>query len=230
MAVEYQMRKYLYSAVDDVPTEDFFATSLKGESVQPLTFTYNFYHDLESLIWLYAWAVYFRPPLLRVPPSSGTEELLRREGHRFFACGIEGNTKRWDAVISGPRANRLNTVVIHTTVYGSTSGCRFLAAGMQIIRHLAQGYHDIQSLPTNDSLLNGTAIWSADHFTYDLYKKFDELLEKVASHIKKAGDIFPMRHISSRREKTKRHRTEDPDSPTHHSGKGNKRVKKSEES
>ncbi|PSR78403.1 hypothetical protein PHLCEN_2v7417 [Hermanssonia centrifuga] len=228
MAVEYQMRKYLYSVT--APLDNIYDLSSKGESVKRLTFTYNFYHDLESLIWLYAWAVYFRPPLLRVPPSSGTEELLRSEGHQFFACGIEGNTERTLVVNNGLRDNRLITDVINAIVYGPTSGCRFLIGGMETIRHLAQGYHDIQSLPTNDSLRNGTAIWSADRFTYDLYKKFDESLEKVADLIKEVGDTFPMRHISSRREKTKRHRTEDPDSPTHHSVKGNKRVKRSGES
>jgi len=231
MAVEYQRREYLYTTrIGDVSLAALWNNDDNDSdevSAQRLAFTYHFYHDLESLIWLYAWAVCFRPPRCLSPESvESIAKTLRVAGSRYFNCGVEGNQARVLTVKDGVDTNFFITQPL-LDIYTKGSRCRFLLSGSQMVRPLAHEYRRLQSLQLDDKLLNGTAIWNASNFTEALYNAFLTMFNQIEEEMKRREDVFPMHHISSRWDKTtKRTRAEDPDTPTKHASNSHKRAKK----
>ncbi|EIW83947.1 hypothetical protein CONPUDRAFT_99596 [Coniophora puteana RWD-64-598 SS2] len=205
MAVEYQRREYLYTTrIGDVPLPVLWDEGENDDNdseeilAQRLAFTYHFYHDLESLIWLYPWAACFRPPRCLSPESvEPLAKTLRVEGSRYFNCGIESNEARVSTVKDALDTNFFITQPL-LDIYFRGSGCRFLLSGLDVVRPLAHAYKHLQSLQLDDKLPNGTAIWNASQFTEVLYNAFLTGFSKIEEEMKRRKDIFPMHHISNR--------------------------------
>ncbi|KAJ6620770.1 hypothetical protein B0H10DRAFT_1945821 [Mycena sp. CBHHK59/15] len=121
MSVEYQAGRYLYRPhrlpdyaaqsfkfdvmVDDEATEDEGQGELQLEGEKcaddtrdvPLRgLSYNFYHDLESVIWLYIWFVFDRAPISTLPSSIHPDALrdALNVAAQLFDGNINGNPER----------------------------------------------------------------------------------------------------------------------------------------
>ncbi|KAG5340937.1 hypothetical protein C0989_012450 [Termitomyces sp. Mn162] len=92
MAVEYQFQLHLfYPLLSLQEIEDTCAS----HSEKDRFFTFNFYHDLESVYWVYLWFLHYRLPAeLNTLSSTATNEPVKRRDD-IFACGINGSNARY---------------------------------------------------------------------------------------------------------------------------------------
>ncbi|EIW81088.1 hypothetical protein CONPUDRAFT_165310 [Coniophora puteana RWD-64-598 SS2] len=167
MAAEYQARKYFQKVkVEDHP-------KLR---VVPLTF--NFYHDLESIFWIYAWSLFYHPPSPCVVSSENPLELigcLKQEAKEWFGCGIEGNSSR---LLTVQGARHADITYPLENVYTFDTGCSVLLNGLEIVAPLSTAYGDLEGTPLQ--LITGQhARWRHAQFSEALYKEMKNKLRGV---------------------------------------------------
>jgi len=167
MAAEYQARKYFQKVkVEDHP-------KLR---VVPLTF--NFYHDLESIFWIYAWSLFYHPPSRCVVNSEDPLELigcLKQEAKEWFGCGIEGNSSR---LLTVQGARHADIAYPLEDVYTFETGCSVLLNGLEVVEPLSTAYGDLEGTPLQ--LITGQhARWRHAQFSEALYKEMKSKLRGV---------------------------------------------------
>ncbi|KAJ6511334.1 hypothetical protein C8R47DRAFT_1314332 [Mycena vitilis] len=107
MAVEYQMRKHLY-----VPRPRS-ADPFQPPQPTPKFFNFNYYHDLESVFWLYMWFLHYYPPGA-LTLDDKTKEILSMSAHKYLVANVDGNSYR-------------------STLMGSTDEARGLAEDLMLV-------------------------------------------------------------------------------------------------
>ncbi|EIW83350.1 hypothetical protein CONPUDRAFT_164312 [Coniophora puteana RWD-64-598 SS2] len=218
MAVEYQERRYMFRPRQNFRTvlddDDVF---LSQPHIWNLPFAYNFYHDLESILWLYVWMAHYRPPSPCVPPALVTSVslTLRTEGNYFFVCGTGGNQKRSGGISDG----RLLSRDVGRVYAGARSA--YMLKVFSFVHPLGSAYTALQSSLPDDTLPSGNPIWMDTHFGSALYDEFCDHVTEVLEKVKQHPDIHRMVSISSRWEKTGRPLTitQESDSSSAHANK-----------
>ncbi|EIW79661.1 hypothetical protein CONPUDRAFT_106308, partial [Coniophora puteana RWD-64-598 SS2] len=104
MAVEYQERRYIFNPIAN-RRKPMDVVKFQQPRNIPRPFAYNFYHDLESLMWLYIWFMIYHPPVHCVPESKldsgASAEALLAVGDEYFSCGIDGSIPRYKMLEHG---------------------------------------------------------------------------------------------------------------------------------
>ncbi|EIW83346.1 hypothetical protein CONPUDRAFT_121867 [Coniophora puteana RWD-64-598 SS2] len=226
MAVEYQERRYLFQPHQDpsqfqqmFDDDDFFLSKPSQPPIWNLPFAYHFYHDLESILWLYVWIAHFRPPSPCVPPAVFTplSNTLRTLGNLFFVCGTDGNKTRLGAILTGKAPQNWFISRDLGQIYAGAHSA-FILKGFMLLRPLVFAYEELESSLPDDTLPSGNPIWRDTHFGSALYDTFCNEVIEVLNRVRPRPAIHPMISISSRWEKTRRPptTTQEPDSPTAH--------------
>ena len=212
MAVETQEKCFLLRPDNELSAEwaaAFLDDSASGKVNTPMPFTVNFFHDLESALWIYVWFTFHRMPLADVdappptieelknlPPVATTYnsdskpltlydqiQLIETTGRELFDCGIDGTPKRTRFVT---QAEFLAITQILGPMYGH---CKHLTKGIFFVHHIKAALKSLEeSVPVPNSM--GIPTWDVDLFTYEPYGQFQQLLQQVLEDIKKSGQAM----------------------------------------
>lgn len=185
------------------------AFKLMGTHWIKLPFIYNFYHDVESLLWIFIWFLFNRIPLTNIEPPlpilenlrwklpldlvrnvqavadetqltyEGLEE-IRALGRKLFACDSHGTITRDTFIFLGEHKLLEYTLM---PVYAKFS--HFLDP-IKIVLDVKAALERLEaSKPTMSS--QGVLRWDAELFTEELYVQFHSKLQEVIVGIKTSG-------------------------------------------
>lgn len=235
MAVEYQERRYIFNPIAN-RRKPMDVVKFQQPRNIPRPFAYNFYHDLESLMWLYIWFMIYHPPVHCVPESKldsgASAEALLAVGDEYFSCGIDGSIPRYKMLEHG--WDTIELLMYEAPVEIVYDKCRFLLAGLDTITHISQAYRELERFATSDNRSTPHLAWRADQFSTGIYRKFRDVFQTVLD-MKEADsgfghEVLLMRQLSSDSQSRKRLHTaaEDPDSPSENKAERNKKKQKTE--
>lgn len=175
MAVEYQTQEHMFIPPHLIPSLASLIKSGDSTLLQRCTFfTFNFYHDLESIFWIYVWFLYYCPPD-DLDIESRRQELTE-SAHQLFDCDSGGNSHR-DKILRREHgevlvATRLRAVYDDQWIN--------LLLGLKVLTDVRDAYKALQS--TEPVEVDGLPRrWDTKQFTdvpYDAMQRcFGSLLE-----------------------------------------------------
>lgn len=178
MSVEYQRRRHQFIEQPEGTPYDFQVPDNEF-------FSYHFYHDLESVFWIFCWFLHHRAPAaLDDTHIKACKAAVSISAHKWLYCGIEGSISRVEIFFNTNRELRTMYAPLQA-LYGQFSR---LLIGMRIIFDITNAYKVIEATKTLERVVGNRRWihWDEKHFTEGLYIKikevFDELLVMMAPH------------------------------------------------
>jgi len=182
MAVEAQAKMHSFykklsgDAEHDGDDDDFVISDdeeVADHSAQP-PFTFNFYHDLESVFWMYYWVLHNRlPAATTAQPHVDLKVLtsLKKQSDGFFQCSLDGNTTRL-LYMSNAEANALPKDDPLLSVY--TSDFHSFVKGTRIAKYVSNAHSTLQKSEPDRSF--SPPRWAEDRFLPRVYAQIMVLL------------------------------------------------------
>ncbi|KAI0053125.1 hypothetical protein FA95DRAFT_1674534 [Auriscalpium vulgare] len=155
MAMEYQARQYFF-----LPNPDNIF------SAKPVEFIFNFYHDLESVFWIFVYFIHFRPPITLQDKPEELVETVRQSAIQYLSDNIQGNSSRYALVALGT----YHLCSQLAPLYGDES---WLLSGVQVVHTLRSAYRVLENMPMSDGR------WNEDCFTSQPYSDIMKRLSKL---------------------------------------------------
>ncbi|KAI0040043.1 hypothetical protein FA95DRAFT_1550163 [Auriscalpium vulgare] len=180
MATEYQARQYSFLP----PEEEIMSFSEEIVSLPEDEFLFNFYHDLESVFWIFAWFIHYRPPAITLQnKSEHVFEKVRTSATALFSNDVQGNSARGSLVVGGRPTNIYRSL---KPLYGDL---KWLLSGANVVENLKLAYEDLEKKPRKD----GT--WGADCFTIQPYSAMKTRFSKLLSKLVQDQVDFPVEEL-----------------------------------
>lgn len=190
MAVEYQVQAHVFGPDAELNREPDDESGIqlceesddKSESTAEF-FSFNFYHDLESVYWIYLWFLHYRLPRA-LPPSTKAE--LKDRKRKLFTCGINGSRFR-HLFITTPEGFKAVKETLRNT-YGTFG---YLVHAINFRRTLVKAYKDIEA--TDPVEVNGVVLhWDKAVFQDEPYDTLSSLFRQILDHMGKRDDSTVM--------------------------------------
>ncbi|KAL1688353.1 hypothetical protein GGG16DRAFT_127263 [Schizophyllum commune] len=182
VAVEVQHQSYEFG-----PQQTYKPNLLGGPnerqktvSANPHHFSFNFFHDAESALWMALDFVCRKIPSKRrdlvTPSGRAALDVLKEYSALMFVPQIEGSTERLKFIEDAVHAKALEEAL--TEVYGDDCPVWKVAG---LIGHLAEAYRTIEKAPFNPDMLlkNGRKAYDPSLFADEIY----DIMEVVFSGI-----------------------------------------------
>ncbi|KAJ7675771.1 hypothetical protein DFH06DRAFT_977041, partial [Mycena polygramma] len=135
MAVEYQAQMHLFLKSPG----SINMVKLSKLTPSPRFFTFNFYHDLESVFWLYTWFLHKCPPA-RLTLGDDARKVLVQSYTNHLDCGIVGTALRASIILADAGVHVLAGELVK--VYGNTS---FLLNGLGSVSIIRDAYEVLEA-------------------------------------------------------------------------------------
>ncbi|EIW81087.1 hypothetical protein CONPUDRAFT_165309 [Coniophora puteana RWD-64-598 SS2] len=167
MAAEYQDREYFHN----VEVAD-------QSELEEVPFTFNFYHDLEPIFWIYAWSLFYRPPsqcFVDIGIPMPVIEQLKRSAKKWFDCSIGGNNSRLVTIQGARRAGMTSSL---RGVYTPETSCSVLLGGLEVVKPLSTAYRDLEGTPLQ-LITDQHTRWRPAQFSEVPYREMQNKLRHV---------------------------------------------------
>ncbi|KAG6915560.1 hypothetical protein DXG01_010965 [Tephrocybe rancida] len=191
MAVEYQQQEHLfYPPMNATVFHKVFEDLLMGRKPDPKIpirppFRFNFYHDLESVFWIYVHFLHHLFPKNSVPNDDESLDIIAQSARQSIYCGVEGATLR-------------TMVITHTAVRIGVMlqdffpNHLYLLSALEFAEDMAKSYTAVES--SQPVIVGDTPqYWSLEFFTSDPYNKiisqFQSILDVIVDRSKADGDV-----------------------------------------
>lgn len=140
-------------------------------------FTFNYFHDLESVLWMFIWFIFQRIPVsLFSLLSKSIINRLRTQCQRLFACGPEGSTDRL-LLLRGCEHAAWELLEL---LFVANTGLDFLTPALEdLIGSFRAWYTAVESTTPVD--VGGSLRWSDDVFKTEYYEKLVDALLDISS-------------------------------------------------
>ncbi|KAG6843464.1 hypothetical protein H0H93_000894, partial [Arthromyces matolae] len=167
------------------PTPDLIARSMADlkellEACAPLVdhkTRFNFYHDLESIFWIYIWYLHNRLPK-KLMQSNPDLTSLEESAERLFYNVIAGNPSRTDLIFE-PHAS-VQLVRILTPIY--TPEFQFLVERIPVRAVLDSVYVSLEETNRVEGL------WPQGQFNFEVYPVFRRTFDVMVAGMKVDAD------------------------------------------
>ncbi|TRM62395.1 hypothetical protein BD626DRAFT_433267 [Schizophyllum amplum] len=183
-AVEVQSRQYRFK------TGQKIMQTLDAEGVYaPKNFSFNFYHDLESVLWMALDFAIRKSSKALLSRGSGvgkeTAEKLRKYARELFTPDIHGSRERNSLIEMIPNAQELWGTL--SGIYGDSP----ISTIVSLIEDLQDAYRALEKTTAQSHQLdNGRTVFSEDMFQDDIYIKMEETFRKISDHYLNHPDTF----------------------------------------
>lgn len=157
MAVEYQTRRYWFK-----PNENAACHSDKPPRT-PVAFVFNYYHDLESIFWVFLYYIFTHVSLF----GEGTDETLKdlmEEWVRLFEITDGKSTDRLKSITTTPPTHWVS-LFWRTKWYTSVWPLAYCPLQVHSVLRLA--YRALEANEPEDG-----AHWDEGHFSTEVYETF----------------------------------------------------------
>ncbi|KAJ6477384.1 hypothetical protein C8R47DRAFT_1289190 [Mycena vitilis] len=181
MAAEYQSQEHLFKEIPFVRK--------RNRIPSPTFFTFNFYHDLESVFWLYAWFLHQCPPA-RLTLSDEEKKLLLKSHADYIHCGIGGTALRNGLVLKGDGVTRLVDQL--ATVYRDID---FLLDGLGSLEILRAAYKLLEATEPRRDKEGNPLHWEETNFQPQVYDKFRQCFQVIRGDLSKLEDTVPVQRL-----------------------------------
>ncbi|KAJ7625013.1 hypothetical protein DFH06DRAFT_1229583 [Mycena polygramma] len=166
MAVEYQLREHVF--LPEITADPF-----QPEELPPKFFTFNYYHDIESVFWLYTWFLHYYPPGA-LTLNDETKQILTVSANKYLGCNVGGNSFRSLLIISVRRAKELEDAL--KPVYGAFSSLLFGISGT--LGFLINAYRALEA--TAPVMVNNEPQhWHENNFQNEIYDQIQGFFTKL---------------------------------------------------
>ncbi|KAJ6511347.1 hypothetical protein C8R47DRAFT_731241 [Mycena vitilis] len=166
MAVEYQLRNHVF--LPEITEEDPF----QPEQAPPEFFTFNYYHDLESVFWLYTWFLHYYPPGALILDDEA-KQILTTSANKYLGSNVGGSSAR-SLITSVRKAKALENPL--QPVYGAFTPLLFGISGTLGI--LINAYKALEA--TTPVMVNGQPQhWDEKNFQDKVYDQIQDFFTKL---------------------------------------------------
>ncbi|KAG6908561.1 hypothetical protein DXG01_004194, partial [Tephrocybe rancida] len=185
MAVEYQEQSYLFLPQPTLETvEKLFETDSEDLACLPGTWSppyrYNFYHDLESVFWIYAWFLHHFLPT-KFHNSEKNLALISDSVRQRLDCGLRGSRSRTRIICDQSKLLDM----AHMLMDHYYSSMKQLVWPLGILLDVTEGYRAVEATDPGVAEDKPCA-WDTGTFTEEPYHKtqarFQELLTYIEAH------------------------------------------------
>ncbi|KAJ6511328.1 hypothetical protein C8R47DRAFT_1094681 [Mycena vitilis] len=167
MAVECQLRDHVF--LPEITEEDPF----QPEEIPPKFFTFNYYHDIESVFWLYTWFLHYYPPGALILDDEA-KQILTTSATEYLDSNVGGSGARTLLITSVRQAKELENPL--KPVYGAFTSLLFGISGTLGI--LINAYKALEA--TTPVMVNGQPQhWDEENFRYEVYDQIQEFFTKL---------------------------------------------------
>ncbi|KAJ6477386.1 hypothetical protein C8R47DRAFT_1323354 [Mycena vitilis] len=168
MAVEYQSQSHLF-----------------GSPASLEFFTFNFYHDLESVFWLYVWSLHKCPPATLTLGDDHTNILLQSTADHLD-CGITGASLR-SAVLT----RRANILVYQLKpVYAERS---YLLDALESRSVIRAAYETLEDKEPWRNAAGKALHWDQENFESQVYDDFRKCFQDIRDKLLTLNDDVPVK-------------------------------------
>ncbi|KAJ6477383.1 hypothetical protein C8R47DRAFT_1323353 [Mycena vitilis] len=184
MAAEYQAQRHFFLKPG--------VLNMENDVSPPEFFTFNFYHDLESVFWLYTWFIHKCPPAELVL-LDGAQTALAQSYTTYLDCGITGNMVRGSIVYTDSGAISLARPL--AKVYGSRS---FLLNALESVNIIRNAYKALEA--TEPRLKDGQPMhWQEENFRPQVYDELCQCFRNIRDKLAELQDDVPVQLPSMKR-------------------------------
>ncbi|KAG6915563.1 hypothetical protein DXG01_010968 [Tephrocybe rancida] len=150
-------------------------------------FRFNFYHDLESVFWIYMYLLHHLFPMNSVPTDDESLDIITQSVRQRIYCGVGGTMLRTMVITND--ATYLKIGVILQDFFPNHL---HLLLVLGFVHELAESYRAVES--SQPVTVGGTPqYWTLESFTDDPYKKiisrFQRILDIIDKCSKADGDV-----------------------------------------
>ncbi|KAG6823324.1 hypothetical protein H0H87_001354 [Tephrocybe sp. NHM501043] len=182
MAIEYQHITHMFKSGNRTWDQMQSIVGDRHRKVKDQTslfFTFNFYHDLESIFWVYAWFLHHYIPT-KAHDHARNHDDVSHSAHTFIYCNIKGNSDRDSLLLDQDKL--LAMIDMLTEVYSQTVAP--LIDPIVIGSRIALGYKALER--TEPVQVDGKPHhWDANNFSKEVYNDIVQAFENVLSYIDK---------------------------------------------
>lgn len=183
MAVEYQAKKHLFApSVVPQPTSELFKIDFTKPPANDATafFTYNYYHDVESVYWMYLWWLHHYIPAVidtQAPSIAQSLTLMQvQAGELFnpFSTISPCSPERLSLLMTG------NADFVLQRLLPVYEPCLPVLLGTYFVGDLKEAYTNLEAC-TPQETTQGTQVirrWKETDFHDDLYTAFWDKMEE----------------------------------------------------
>ncbi|KAG6915562.1 hypothetical protein DXG01_010967 [Tephrocybe rancida] len=191
MAVEYQQQRHLFSPRRKPSYKPFecYRMGRKSDRKRPIrpSFRFNFYHDLESVFWIYVYFLHHLFPMNSVPTDDESLDDIAQSARQRIYCGIQGAMLRTMVITDGDTIEEIAAMLENFF-----PNHLHLLSALGFACNMAESYAAVQS--SQPVIVGDTPqYWSLESFTDDPYKKiislFQRILNLIVKHSNVDGDV-----------------------------------------
>ncbi|KAL1741996.1 hypothetical protein HDZ31DRAFT_44226 [Schizophyllum fasciatum] len=175
-----------YHVAAEVQTRSYAFMPMAGAEKSHLSdvldhFAFNFYHDLESTIWMALAFVFRYMPRGKIDEKvmgRDIPEVLQEHARDMFLPNVEGAWSRWQYITQTRRVQKVTTVL--ETVYANTPIVRL----PDLIADLRQAYTDLEGsgdIP-GVQLQNGRKAFDLGLFKDEVYRTCEAVFRDISDH------------------------------------------------
>ncbi|KAL1743804.1 hypothetical protein HDZ31DRAFT_64680 [Schizophyllum fasciatum] len=184
-AIEVQGRKYAF--VQQPDNVMFRPTNAVKDDLNPTkNFTFNFYHDAESALWMgIEFIIRKMPKTLLAGEHEASARVLRDYAAKLFTQNRAGSTTRTAHIEKLSDANDL-----YQALYG-IYGDGPLPNIIGLIGDLHSAYNTLEkSTARTQNLGNGRRVFRQDLFSDELYEKMETVFRQISDYYIDHPDVF----------------------------------------
>ncbi|KAG6846888.1 hypothetical protein H0H93_011295, partial [Arthromyces matolae] len=187
MAAEYLRGSYYLTArrfdsgalsMSDVVAQEMAKPQASGPFIKdPHRTRFNFYHDLESIFWIYVWFLHYKLPK-KLMQSNPNLSSLNDSAQSLFLNVIAENRERSNLIFERDGAPALLDIL--TPIY--TPEFRDLVRSVHVRAALALAYSSLEEADPVQGL------WAKDDFKFNIYTVMKEVFDAMAAAMKVEAD------------------------------------------